>query len=128
MRADGAAVFLGGVLGTAARLWLEAALAAAGEVAAFAAALCANLLGSFALGFLRETRLPARLELLRPAAGTGFCGAFTTFSAVALAVAAPAGAGPWAWLLPAAGIAAGVPLAGAGRRLARRGPAAGGAS
>ncbi|MFB6162968.1 MAG: CrcB family protein [Halococcoides sp.] len=62
--------------------------------------LAVNLLGSLALGALVTIDLsPGALELL----GTGFCGAFTTFSSFAFAVVRTAQRGdPWR----AAGLAA----------------------
>lgn len=80
-RRELAAIFLGGVAGALARVALSQALPArpgAWPWATFAA----NLAGAFLLGYL-VTRLQERLALStyrRPLTGTGFCGAFTTFS------------------------------------------------
>jgi CrcB protein len=75
------AIFLGGAAGALLRVWL-------GETFTNAAAewpwatFTINVSGSFALGYL-ATRLQDRLPLStyrRPLLGTGFCGAYTTFS------------------------------------------------
>lgn len=82
------AVFVGGVLGTLARYGFETAVPWGGSdwpVATFGV----NLVGAFALGILLEVlarRGPdvgarRRIRLL---VGTGFCGAFTTYSTFAL--------------------------------------------
>src|SRR6202451_3773940 len=83
-RADGrevAAVFAGGALGTLAR----AALAEAFPHSPTAwpwPTFAVNIVAAFLLGYF-VTRLQERLPLSayrRPVLGTGFCGAFTTFS------------------------------------------------
>jgi CrcB protein len=76
-----AAIFAGGALGALARVALTDAFpdpAASWPWAVFSI----NVSGSFLLGYL-VTRLQERLPLSmyrRPLAGTGFCGAYTTFS------------------------------------------------
>jgi len=75
------AIFLGGAAGALLRVWLGETFtnaAAEGPWATFTI----NVSGSFALGYL-ATRLQDRLPLStyrRPLLGTGFCGAYTTFS------------------------------------------------
>ncbi|HEX8714698.1 MAG TPA: fluoride efflux transporter CrcB [Solirubrobacteraceae bacterium] len=80
-RREIAAIFLGGALGSLLRVWLGRTFtSAAGEWpwATFAI----NVTGSFALAYF-ATRLQERLPqstYRRPLLGTGFCGAYTTFS------------------------------------------------
>jgi fluoride exporter len=80
-RREIAAIFLGGMVGSLLRVWLGRTLAVGtGEWpwATFAI----NVSGSFALGYF-ATRLQERLPQStygRPLLGTGFCGAYTTFS------------------------------------------------
>jgi CrcB protein len=80
-RRELAAIFLGGATGALLRVWI-------GEEFTPAAAswpwvtFSINVTGSFALGYL-VTRLQERLPqstYRRPLLGTGFCGAYTTFS------------------------------------------------
>jgi CrcB protein len=78
-----AAIALGGAAGALLRVWLvtEFALARTGWPWA---TLAVNVSGSVLLGYL-ATRLSERLPqstYRRPFAGTGFCGAYTTFSTV----------------------------------------------
>jgi CrcB protein len=80
-RRELAAIFLGGAAGAALRVGLDRAFpspAAGWPWVTFAI----NVMGAFLLGYL-TTRLQERLPLStyrRPLLGTGFCGAFTTFS------------------------------------------------
>lgn len=88
------AVLCGGMLGTAARAGLAAALPA--SVGGPMGLLVANVVGAFALGLLLEAlarRGPEspRQQTLRLLAGTGILGGFTSYSALAVAVAGPAG-------------------------------------
>jgi len=82
------AVFAGGVLGAPARY--EIALALPTRTGGWPwGTLLANLVGAFALGALLEglTRLgtdAGRRRLLRLGVGTGFIGAFTTYSTLAV--------------------------------------------
>lgn len=75
------AIFTGGIIGALARAVLvESFPVEPGEWPW--ATFIANLLGAFALGYF-ATRFQERLPLSayrRPLLGTGFCGAFTTFS------------------------------------------------
>ena len=80
-RRELAAIFLGGAAGALLRVWI-------GEEFTHGAAswpwvtFSINVSGSFVLGYL-VTRLQERLPqstYRRPLLGTGFCGAYTTFS------------------------------------------------
>jgi CrcB protein len=77
-----AVVFAGGVLGGLARDGISLAWPA--STASFPTAiLVVNTAGAFVLGVLVTViALRAAPEHLRPFLGTGFCGAFTTFSSV----------------------------------------------
>jgi len=83
-RLDGrelAAIAAGGALGAVARVWIGRHVAGAGGSWPWAT-LVINVSGSFALAYL-ATRLQERLPqstYRRPLLGTGFCGAYTTFS------------------------------------------------
>jgi CrcB protein len=82
-RRELAAIFIGGVLGALARFGLIEALPPHPGSWPWAT-FVANVAGAFALGYL-STRLQERLPLSayrRPFAGTGVCGALTTFSTV----------------------------------------------
>jgi CrcB protein len=76
-----AAIFAGGMAGARARVWVGQHFARAARNWP-GATLAINVSGSFALGYL-ATRLQERLPLSsyrQPLLGTGFCGAYTTFS------------------------------------------------
>jgi CrcB protein len=76
-----AAIFAGGALGALARVGLSSAFPSASASWPWAI-FAINVSGSFLLGYL-VTRLQERLPVStyrRPLAGTGFCGAYTTFS------------------------------------------------
>lgn len=80
-------VFLGGVLGTLSRYGLNLALPAPSGWPL--PTLLINLAGSLLLGVLLESLMrtgpdSGGLRLIRVTAGTGFLGAFTTYSALAL--------------------------------------------
>ena len=78
-----AAIFLGGAAGALLRVWLARTFAGAPTGWPWAI-FAVNVSGSFALGYF-ATRLQDRLPLStyrRPLLGTGFCGAYTTFSTV----------------------------------------------
>jgi CrcB protein len=122
-RRELAAVFAGGVVGAVLRAELAQALphAAGGwPWATFAT----NVSGTFVLGLL-VTRLQERLPpsaYLRPLLGTGFCGAFTTFSTfqVEAVVLADGGHGALAAGYAAASLAAGAVGVWLATHLARR--------
>jgi len=80
-RQELSAVFVGGAVGAVARVWLANHFTQ--SATGFPWTIFAiNVGGSFALGYI-ATRLQERLPqstYRRPMLGTGFCGAFTTFS------------------------------------------------
>jgi fluoride exporter len=113
---DAAAVMAGGAVGTLARAGLAEALPVhpgAWPWATFAA----NIAGTLILGWVVVAR--ARW---RPLAGTGFCGALTTFSTlqVQLVELGDDGHVPLAAAYLAVSVACGLAAAAAGARLARR--------
>jgi CrcB protein len=80
-RRELAAIFLGGAAGALLRVWLSEEFSPAAAAWPWVT-FSINVSGSFALGYL-ITRLQDRLPqstYRRPLLGTGFCGAFTTFS------------------------------------------------
>ncbi|MFI5005137.1 MAG: fluoride efflux transporter CrcB [Solirubrobacterales bacterium] len=82
-RRELAAIFLGGAAGALLRVWLARTFISATAGWPWAT-FAINVSGSFALGYF-ATRLQERLPLStyrRPLLGTGFCGAYTTFSTV----------------------------------------------
>jgi CrcB protein len=88
-RRELAAIFLGGAAGALLRVWLGIAFAGAAKAWPWSI-FAINVSGCFALGYL-ATRLQERLPqstYRRPLLGTGFCGAYTTFSTVQVEIVA----------------------------------------
>jgi CrcB protein len=80
-----AAIFAGGVAGALLRVELSETYLSGGDGWPWAV-FAINISGAFILGYM-VTRLQERLPLStyrRPLVGTGFCGAFTTFSTMQL--------------------------------------------
>jgi fluoride exporter len=85
-----AVVAVGGTVGTAVREAIALAVPAVGDVRV--AILAINVVGAFVLGVLLEALVRrgadvGRRRLLRLGLGTGFCGGFTTYSALAVGAA-----------------------------------------
>jgi CrcB protein len=82
-RRELAAIFLGGAVGALLRVWLGRTFTSGAADWPWAT-FTINITGSFALAYF-ATRLQERLPqstYRRPLLGTGFCGAYTTFSTV----------------------------------------------
>jgi CrcB protein len=113
-------VFVGGMLGTAARIALTEVLP---QGALLSGVLVANLVGAFALGFLFERLQEHRVRRGDRWAlwGPGFLGAFTTFSALQLEAVDAMRDGNWQHgaLYLLATVCLGVPIAALGRRAGR---------
>ena len=80
-RQELAAIFAGGAIGAVARVWLSQHFMQ-GDTSWPWTIFAINISGSFALAYF-ATRLQERLPqstYRRPLLGTGFCGAYTTFS------------------------------------------------
>ena len=80
-RRELAAIFAGGAIGAIARVWLSQRFVQVDTSWPWTI-FAINITGSFALGYF-ATRLQERLPqstYRRPLLGTGFCGAYTTFS------------------------------------------------
>jgi CrcB protein len=109
------AVLVGGSLGTGARAAIDLALLESHPWQT----LGINLVGAFALGLLVTRAWPVAPAWLRAGLGTGLLGGFTTFSALALALAQQPTPATLAYL--AASIVLGIAAAWAGLRLGARG-------
>lgn len=82
-RQELAAIAVGGAIGAVSRIWIGKHLTTADDSWPWATFII-NVTGSFALAYF-ATRLQERLPqstYRRPLLGTGFCGAYTTFSTV----------------------------------------------
>lgn len=117
------AVLLGGAIGTALRLGIDALFPYADDAIPWST-LGINVLGSFLLGALVSVAWDRTPAWLRAGLGPGLLGSFTTFSALAVSLVTLAGAGAW---MPAAAylvasIVLGLAAALLGLRLARRNP------
>jgi CrcB protein len=87
-------VFLGGLVGTAARFGVDALLPHGNSEVSWST-IIVNILGSFALGLLTGTlwTKASTPSWLKAGLGAGVLGSFTTFSAVALGTAMAAMSG-----------------------------------
>jgi CrcB protein len=116
-----AAVFVGGAVGTALRLSLDAA-APHRDDAFPLSTLLINVAGSFALAFLVARVWPFAPAWVRVGLGPGLLGGFTTFSAVTVSLVAltSAGLGVTAVVYLALTVTLGCASAAAGLVLGRR--------
>ncbi|MDF1477563.1 CrcB family protein [Leifsonia sp. H3M29-4] len=117
------AVLIGGAVGTALRLGIDALLPH-GDDAFPWATLGINVLGAFVLGALVSSAWDRAPAWLRAGLGPGLLGSFTTFSALAVSLVTLAAADEWMLAAGylAASILLGLTAAGLGLRLGRRSP------
>lgn len=88
---------LAGALGALARYGVGSAVTRWGPAGFPWGTLCVNLIGCFALGYLSEMlfETPEAAVRVRLIAGTGFLGAFTTFSTFGVETVRAIEAGAW---------------------------------
>jgi fluoride exporter len=112
------AVLVGGVLGSALRLGIDALLPHGGATFPLGT-FVANLVGSFALGLLVARVWPTASDWLKAGLGPGLLGSFTTFSALAVSAVELTvnGVGWSAALYVAASLVGGISAAATGLRL-----------
>ncbi len=115
------AVLVGGALGTAARIGIDALLPHADDALPLST-LLANTLGALLLGLLTARVWPVAPEWLKAGVGAGLLGSFTTFSAIAVSLVSltAAEASGTALLYLAVTLAAGFAAAWIGLQLGRR--------
>ena len=125
---DLGAVLVGGVIGTGARLAIDAAIPH-GYGHFPLSTLIINTAGAFALAVLVARVWPTAPSWLRAGLGAGILGSFTTFSAVAVAIIplTTAGRGMTALAYLGLTLLLGLGAAWLGLVAGRRAPAAGGA-
>ena len=91
---DGAAVLVGGAIGTSARLGIDV-LVPHGDRGFPFSTLLINVVGAFALGVLIARLWPSASSWVKAGLGAGLLGSFTTFSALAVSLVALGSAGDW---------------------------------
>ncbi len=91
---DGAAVLVGGAIGTSARLGIDVLIPHADSGFPFST-LVVNIVGAFALAVLIARLWPSASSWVKAGLGAGLLGSFTTFSALAVSLVALGSAGDW---------------------------------
>jgi CrcB protein len=91
---DGAAVLVGGAIGTSVRLGIDV-LVPHGDRGFPFSTLLINVVGAFALGVLVARLWPSASSWVKAGLGAGLLGSFTTFSALAVSLVALGSAGDW---------------------------------